>query len=70
MINGSALAARLVDELIVIISPDVDGRSDSHGIVEADEAGLRGRLKLSLRNCETLEHGAARLIYTVTPDSD
>lgn len=70
MINGSFLAARLVDELIVIIGPGVDGRSDSPSIVEAGEAGLHGRIKLSLRNCETLEHGAVRLTYSVTPDGD
>jgi riboflavin biosynthesis pyrimidine reductase len=67
-INGSFLAARLVDELIVIISPAVDGRTDSRTIVEAGEAGLIGRVKLSLRTCETLTHGAVRLTYSVTPD--
>ena len=70
VINGSFLAARLVDELIVIIGPGVDGRSDSHAIVEAGETGLHGRVKLSLRNCEALEHGAVRLTYAVTPDRD
>jgi riboflavin biosynthesis pyrimidine reductase len=68
-INGSFLAARLVDELIVIIGPAVDGRTDSRTIVEAGDAGLIGRVKLSLRNCETLEHGAVRLTYSVTPDN-
>ena len=70
VINGSFLSARLVDELIVIIGPGVDGRSDSHAIVEAGEAGLKGRVKLSFRSCEPLEHGAVRLTYAVTPDSD
>jgi riboflavin biosynthesis pyrimidine reductase len=67
-INGSFLAARLVDELIVIIGPAVDGRTDSRTIVEAGETGLIGRVKLSLRTCETLTHGAVRLTYSVTPD--
>src|ERR1700722_1987051 len=67
-INGSFLAARLVDELIVIIGPAVDGRTDSRTIVEAGEAGLIGRVKLSLRTCETLTNGAVRLTYSVTPD--
>jgi riboflavin biosynthesis pyrimidine reductase len=67
-INGSFLAARLVDELIVIIGPAVDGRTDSRTIVEAGDAGLIGRVKLSLRTCETLAHGAVRLTYSVTPD--
>ena len=70
VINGSFLAARLVDELIVIIGPGVDGRADSPSIVEAGETGLQGRVKLSLRKCETLEHGAVRLTYSVTPDID
>jgi riboflavin biosynthesis pyrimidine reductase len=70
VINGSFLAARLVDELIVIIGPGVDGRSDSHAIVEAGETGLHGRVKLSLKSCEPMQHGAVRLTYTVTPDSD
>jgi riboflavin biosynthesis pyrimidine reductase len=70
VINGSFLAARLVDEMIVIIGPGVDGRADSHAIVETGETGLHGRIKLSLRNCETLEHGAVRLSYAVTPDGD
>jgi riboflavin biosynthesis pyrimidine reductase len=67
-INGSFLAARLVDELIVIIGPAVDGRSDSRTIVEAGDAGLSGRVKLSFRTCETLSHGAVRLTYAVTTD--
>ena len=69
-INGSFLAARLVDELIVIIGPAVDGGSDSRTIVEAGEAGLIGRVKLSLRTCETLAHGAVRLTYSVMPDEE
>ena len=67
-INGSFLAARLVDELIVIIGPAVDGGADSRTIVEAGDTGLKGRVKLSLRHCESLAHGAVRLTYAVTPD--
>jgi riboflavin biosynthesis pyrimidine reductase len=67
-INGSFLAAQLVDELIVIVGPAVDGRADSRTIVEAGDSGLNGRIKLSLRTCETLAYGAVRLTYAVTPD--
>ena len=67
-INGSLLAARLVDELIVLIGPALDGGADSRTIVEAGDAGLKGRVKLSLRSCEPLAHGAVRLSYSVTPD--
>jgi riboflavin biosynthesis pyrimidine reductase len=67
-INGSFFAARLVDEFIVIIGPAIDGRADSRTIVESGDAGLSGRVKLSLRTCETLAHGAVRLTYDVTAD--
>jgi riboflavin biosynthesis pyrimidine reductase len=67
-LNGSFLAARLVDELVVIIGPTLDGSTDSRTIVEAGDAGLIGRVRLSLKSCETLAHGAVRLTYAVTPD--
>jgi riboflavin biosynthesis pyrimidine reductase len=67
-INGALLAARLVDELIVIVGPALDGGADSRTIVEAGDTGLKGRVKLSLRSCEPLTHGAVRLRYAVTPD--
>jgi riboflavin biosynthesis pyrimidine reductase len=57
-----------VDELIVIVGPALDGGADSRTIVEAGGAGLKGRVKLSLRSCEPLAHGAVRLSYAVTPD--
>jgi riboflavin biosynthesis pyrimidine reductase len=68
-INGSLLAARLVDELIVIVGPALDGGADSRTIVEAGDTGLKGRVKLALKSCEPLAHGAVRLSYTVTPDT-
>jgi riboflavin biosynthesis pyrimidine reductase len=67
-INGALLAARLVDELIVIVGPALDGGADSRTIVEAGEAGLKGRVRLSLKSCEPLAHGAVRLRYAVTVD--
>lgn len=67
-INGSFLAARLVDELIVIVGPAVDGGADSRTIVEAGDTGLKGRVKLSLKSCEPVAHGSVRLTYAVTPD--
>ena len=45
-----------------------DGGADSRTIVEAGDTGLKGRVKLSLRHCESLAHGAVRLTYAVTPD--
>jgi riboflavin biosynthesis pyrimidine reductase len=46
-INGSLLAARLVDELIVIIGPALDGSANSRTIVESGDIGLKGRVRLS-----------------------
>jgi riboflavin biosynthesis pyrimidine reductase len=68
-INGSLLAARLVDELIVIVGPALDGGANSRTIVESGDSGLKGRVKLSLKSCEPLAHGAVRLSYAVTPDT-
>jgi riboflavin biosynthesis pyrimidine reductase len=67
-VNGSFLAARLVDEFIVIIGPAVHGSTGSRTIVEAGDDGLIGRVRLSLKTCETLANGAVRLTYAVTPD--
>ena len=69
-INGAFLAARLVDELVVIVAPAVDGGADSRTIVESGGTGVKGRVKLSLKTCEPLDHGAVRLSYAVTPDED
>src|ERR1700722_11492205 len=62
------LAARLVDELIVIVGRALDGGADSRTIVEAGDTSLKGRIKISLQSCESLAHGAVRLRYAVTPD--
>ena len=65
-INGSFFAAGLVDELSLLVAPAVDGRSDSRAIVETGGSGLVGKVKLSLKACETLDHGAVHLRYTVS----
>lgn len=67
-INGAFFAARLVDELHVIMAPALDGLTASQSIVESGETGLLGRVKLSLASCEKAAHGAIHLRYTVTPD--
>jgi protein-tyrosine-phosphatase len=41
-------------------------RKPDHSSVAGD-TGLKGRVKLSLRSCEPLAHGAVRLRYAVTP---
>jgi riboflavin biosynthesis pyrimidine reductase len=67
-VNGAFFAAGLVDELIVILAPALDG-SPSTAIVEAGDAGLRGKVTLSLRSCDRLDNGALRLRYAVAPDA-
>jgi riboflavin biosynthesis pyrimidine reductase len=66
-VNGAFFAAGLIDELIVILAPALDG-GPSTAIVEAGDAGLRGKVTLSLRTCDQLENGALRLRYAVARD--
>lgn len=65
-INGSLLAAGLVDELSVLIAPALDGGEDVQGIV-AFKDGLAGRVRLSLIAADTLQHGIVHLRYQVLP---
>lgn len=67
-VNGSSLAAGLVDELRVVLAPALDG-SPSPAIVEAGPDGLKGKIRLSLLACDRLEHGALALRYAVTPET-
>ena len=68
-INGSFLAAGLVDELVVFVAPALDG-SPSTAIVEAGDEGLKGKVQLSLLACDRLGAGLVRLRYAVSPDQD
>ncbi len=68
VINGGLLAAGLVEELSVIVCPALDGGTQAAGIVAFGEAGLAGRVRLSLLSAETLDHGVAHLRYRVEPD--
>jgi len=63
-VNGSFLAAGLVDELHVVLAPALDG-SPSPAIVEAGDEGLKGKVTLSLLECELLAAGVVRLRYAV-----
>ncbi|RIY02681.1 RibD family protein [Aureimonas flava] len=66
-INGSFLAAGLVDELSVIVAPALDGGTETDSIVAFGRDGLRGRLQLSLQSAEAIEGGALHLRYRVLP---
>jgi riboflavin biosynthesis pyrimidine reductase len=65
-INGSFLAAGLVDELSVLVAPALGGGVDVQGIVAHGEGGLAGKIQLSLIGAEHLEHGLVHLRYAVT----
>lgn len=62
--NGAFLKAGLVDELHIVLAPALDG-SPSPAIVEAGDEGLKGKVALSLLECELLANGAVRLRYAV-----
>ncbi|RUW95238.1 riboflavin deaminase [Mesorhizobium sp. M8A.F.Ca.ET.023.01.1.1] len=66
-INGSFFAAGLVDELSLLIAPALDARAANQGVVEFGEAGLAGKMRLSLKSCQTLAHGLVQLRYAVSP---
>ncbi|TRC75409.1 riboflavin deaminase, partial [Mesorhizobium sp. WSM4310] len=44
-----------------------DARARNQGFVEFGESGLAGKMRLSLRSCETLAHGLIHLRYAVSP---
>ena len=65
-INGSFLAAGLVDEISLLIAPAVDGNPAVQSFVDAGSEGLTGKVQLSLTSCETLDHGIVHLRYAVS----
>jgi len=67
-INGSMLAAGVVDELHVLVAPALDGGDGAQGIVSHGADGLAGKVTLSFRSATPLEHGAVHLTYDVRPD--
>lgn len=65
-INGQLLAAGVVDELSVLVTPALDGGKDVHGIAMFDD-GLAGTVKLTLKDAKVLDHGIVHLSYGVEP---
>ncbi|WP_242138635.1 dihydrofolate reductase family protein [Sphingomonas sp. TREG-RG-20F-R18-01] len=63
-INGTFLAAGLVDELSVVMTSALDGGTGAERIVKFDD-GLKGKVTLSLTGCEQLAHGVVHLRYAV-----
>lgn len=66
-INGSLLAAGVVDELHVLVAPALDGGTAVDGIVNCGTDGLNGKIRLSLLGAEAQDHGIVALRYAVTP---
>lgn len=64
-VNGSLLAAGLVDEISLLVAPAIDGGDGITGVFDAGPARLAGKARLSLDAVETLEHGLVHLRYKV-----
>ncbi|KQS64131.1 riboflavin deaminase [Rhizobium sp. Leaf371] len=64
-VNGSMLAAGLVDEISLVIAPALEGRVNSDRVIAFGEEGLAGKVELSLTSCDVLDHGAIHVRYAV-----
>ena len=66
-VNGSFLAAGLVDEVNVLVGPAFDGDGDARQESIVHHAGgLAGKCELSFRSATPLENGVVHLRYAVT----
>jgi riboflavin biosynthesis pyrimidine reductase len=67
-VNGSMMAAGVVDEISLLIAPAIDGALGITGVFEVPEAsGLSGKARLRFMASETLANGIVHLSYTVEP---
>ncbi len=64
-VNGSLIAAGLVDELSFVVAPALEARDGSDRIIAFGTEGLAGKAELSLISCEPLGNGALHLRYRV-----
>jgi len=64
-INGSFLAAGLVDEVNILVGPAIDGDVGQQGIV-AFPGGLAGKCELSFRSATPVDFGMVHLRYAVS----
>jgi riboflavin biosynthesis pyrimidine reductase len=64
--NGTFLAAGLVDELIILVAPALDGGENVQGIVVYRD-GLAGKMRMQLKSSNVLDHGVVELRYKVLP---
>jgi riboflavin biosynthesis pyrimidine reductase len=67
-VNGSLMAAGVVDEVSLLVAPAIDGALGVTGVFEVPEAtGLAGKVRLRLLGTDALAHGVVRLRYAVDP---
>jgi len=67
-VNGSFLAAGLVDEVHVLIGPAFDGDDDARQMsIVAHPGGLAGKCELSFRAATPIANGMVHLRYAVLP---
>jgi riboflavin biosynthesis pyrimidine reductase len=64
-VNGSFLAAGLVDEVNVLVGPAFDGDVGQQGIV-SHPGGLAGTCELSFRSATPIANGMVHLRYAVS----
>jgi riboflavin biosynthesis pyrimidine reductase len=65
-VNGSLMAAGVVDEVSLLVAPAIDGALGVTGVFEVPEAtGLVGKVRLRLLGSEALAAGIVRLRYAV-----
>ncbi|MDB4946407.1 MAG: riboflavin deaminase [Labilithrix sp.] len=67
-VNGSLLAAGVIDEVHLLVAPALDGAPGINGVFDVPEAsGLAGRVRLQLTSCKAMPHGVVHLQYAVLP---
>ncbi len=64
-VNGSLLAAGLVDEISLLVAPAIDGGDGVTGAFDAGAAGLAGKAQLTMVAAEPMDHGVIHLRYQV-----
>ena len=65
-VNGSMLAAGVVDEISLLVAPAIDGALGITGVFEVPgAAGLAGKARIQFASSETLAHGLVHLRYSV-----
>ena len=64
-VNGSLLAAGLVDEISLLVAPAIDGGDGVTGAFDAGAAGLAGKAQLTMVAAEPMNHGVIHLRYQV-----